>query len=309
MPRQRRYFFYMTGCKLSDCYFLYDMDSSHSTLFIPPLDPESVMWSGLPVSAAEALEMFDVDEVKYTTDVNIKLASRGAEKKATVFAIPNQVSDHVTFLEFDDKNFSVLKDAIETARVVKDEYELALMKKANDISSSAHKGVMAKVRGAENEQQLEASFVALSIAEGAKHQSYHPISASGRSAATLHYVKNNQPLAGKLNLLLDAGAEWDCYASDIVRCPPLSLCSPAALSLEARSCPAWVRSTPFSLLPCRLGRSPSRAGFPRNPEKSMTLYSKCSSSVSLCSDRKSSGTTSTIMPTRLPLMVSLLSAS
>ena len=42
-------------------------------------------------------------------------------------------------------------------------------------------------------------------------------SLGGTAAATLHYMKNSEPLKGKLNLLLDAGAEYDCYASDIVR--------------------------------------------------------------------------------------------
>lgn len=39
----------------------------------------------------------------------------------------------------------------------------------------------------------------------------------GTAAATLHYMKNSEPLKGKLNLLVDAGAEYNCYASDIVR--------------------------------------------------------------------------------------------
>jgi Xaa-Pro dipeptidase len=219
--RQRRYFFYLTGCELADSYLVYDMDADRSTLFIPPLNPDSVIWSGLPVSAAEALEMYDVDEVKYANEVNVTLAHVGAREGSTVFAIPNQVSTHVSFLEFDDKNFGVLKEAIETARVVKDEYELALMQKANGISSAAHKTVMERVGHSDNEQQLEAAFVACSIAAGAKHQSYHPISAAGRSAATLHYVRNDQTLRGKLNLLLDAGAEWKCYASDIVSRGPI----------------------------------------------------------------------------------------
>ena len=43
------------------------------------------------------------------------------------------------------------------------------------------------------------------------------ISSGGTAAATLHYMKNSEPLKGKLNLLIDAGAEYNCYASDIVR--------------------------------------------------------------------------------------------
>ena len=225
--RQRRFFYYLTGCPLADCNFLYDMNTSRSILFIPPVDPESVIWSGLPVSAEEAREQWEVDEVKYTNDVNSTLAHLGASTaavpKTTIFAIPTQVSENITFLEFDNKNLSILKEAIEVSRAVKTEYELALIAKANEISSKAHRVVLEKVRRAENERELEAAFLATCIAGGAREQAYDSIVASGRAAATLHYVKNDAPLAGKLNLLLDAGGEWDCYAADIVSsaCPRL----------------------------------------------------------------------------------------
>ncbi|KAK1756564.1 putative Xaa-Pro aminopeptidase [Echria macrotheca] len=221
--RQRRYFYYLTGCNLADCYVIHDMDTSKSTLFIPPVDPESVIWSGLPVSAEEAKEKYDVDEVRYTSDLNATLANVGANKaNATIYAIPHQVSEQVTFLEFDHKNFSILKEAIEVTRVVKDEYELALIAKANAVSEKAHVAVLENVKNAQNERELEAIFLAECISKGARHQAYHSIVASGRAAATLHYVHNNAPMAGKLNLLLDAGAEWDCYASDITRTFPIN---------------------------------------------------------------------------------------
>ena len=139
-----------------------------------------------------------------------------------MFAIPKQVSEDVTFLNFDEKNFSVLKEAIEVSRVVKDEYELAMIAKANAISAKAHRAVFEKVKHAQNEQELEATFLATCISAGAPKQAYHGIFAGGRAAATLHYVNNNAPLAGKQNLLLDAGCEWDCYASDITRTFPIN---------------------------------------------------------------------------------------
>ena len=199
---------------------MYDMSTSKSILFIPPVDPESVIWSGLPVTKDEALKKWEVDEVRHVADVNASLAHFGtsteSSPKTTIFAIPEQISDHITFLEFDEKNLEVLKEAIEVARVVKSEYELALIAKANEVSTEAHTAVLKKVKHVKNERELEAVFLGTCIANGARNQAYHSIVASGRAAATLHYVNNNAPMEGKLNLLLDAGAEWDCYASDIV---------------------------------------------------------------------------------------------
>ncbi|KAJ4268963.1 hypothetical protein NW762_003034 [Fusarium torreyae] len=221
--RQRRYFYYLTGSNLADSYFIYDIQSSKSILFIPPINPDDVIWSGLPLSIDEALAKYDVDEVKLTTELNATLAHLGhANPKSTVFAIAKQVQDHVSFLEFEKKNFDVLKNAIEVSRVVKDEFEIAMIRKANYISGIGHRAVFAKAKSAKNEQELEAVFYERSFAHGAKKMAYDPIAASGRAAATLHYVGNDAPLEGKLNLLLDAGSEWNNYAADITRTFPLS---------------------------------------------------------------------------------------
>ena len=227
--RQRRPFFYLTGCPLADSHFVYDLATGKSTLFIPPIDPESVIWSGLPVSAEEALAQWDVDEVKYVADVAPTLASLGAastasggKAKTTVFAMDGQVSASTTFPGFATKDFTLLKEAIDECRVIKSGYELALMAKANDVSSAAHRDVLSHVSKVSNEQELEGRFLGHCISKGLKNQAYHSIVASGRAAATLHYVDNNKPMASKQNLLLDAGAEYSCYAADITRTFPIS---------------------------------------------------------------------------------------
>jgi len=218
--RQRRFFYYLTGCNLPDSYYTYDISTGKSTLFIPPIEAESVIWSGLPVSEEEALELYDVDHVQTTAEVTSFLAR--PQTKGTVWAIANQISDHITFLQFDNKDVSLLKEAIEECRVVKDEYEIALTKKANLISTIAHTAVLKAVKSATNERELEGLFLQRCIANGSREQAYHSIVASGTAAATLHYQKNYEPLAGKLNLLLDAGGEYKCYASDITRTFPIS---------------------------------------------------------------------------------------
>jgi Xaa-Pro dipeptidase len=152
--------------------------------------------------------------------VNPFLADTDGPK--TIYAIPNQISEAITFLNFETKNLALLKPAIDTCRVVKSPYELALIKYANEVSTVAHVAAMKAAKAAVNEQQLEALFLKECIERGCREQAYHSIIASGTAAATLHYIKNNAPLQGKLNILLDAGAEKDCYASDITRTFPIS---------------------------------------------------------------------------------------
>ncbi|KAI5863316.1 peptidase M24, structural domain-containing protein [Durotheca rogersii] len=220
--RQRRAFMYLTGVDVADCFLVYDIASARSTLFIPPVDPDSVIWSGLPLSPEEALAKYDVDAVLPSTELNPTLVRLGAAPNSTVFAIADRVSDAVTFLEFNNKDFTVLGEAIDECRVIKDEYEISLIRKASQISGAAHKAVLEGVREAKNEYELEGIFLGSCARQGAKKQAYPSIVASGRAAATLHYVHNDKELAGKDLLLLDAGAEWNCYAADITRTFPIS---------------------------------------------------------------------------------------
>lgn len=218
--RQRRYFFYLSGCKLSDSYLAYSIPQDKLTLFIPGIDPESVIWAGLPESKEEALARYDVDDVLYTDEVNAFLAGHGSGN--TVYAIPEQISEHITFLPFQSTQLASLREAIDECRVVKDTYEIALIRKANEISTIAHIEAQKAARTATNEEQLYGAFIGTCISNGAHEQAYHSICATGHSCATLHYIRNDQPLQNRLNVLLDAGAEYECYCADITRTFPLS---------------------------------------------------------------------------------------
>ncbi|KAJ0418128.1 putative Xaa-Pro aminopeptidase pepP [Aspergillus carlsbadensis] len=228
--RQRRPFFYLSGCSLPDSALAYDIEADQLTLFIPPISPDDVIWSGLPLSPAEALERYDVDKVLETTEVNATLKAIAESKgnKSTAFAIAEQVSDGIEFGSFSEANFKVLKGVVENVRVVKDTYEVALLRKANDISAEGHIAAIKASKTATNERQIEGAFIATCIANGAREQSYHPIVACGKNGATLHYGKNDEDLIDpatqrkKDNVLIDAGGEYRTYCADITRVFPLN---------------------------------------------------------------------------------------
>ena len=140
LNRQRRYFYYLTGCPLPDSYITYDISSDKSTLYIPPIDPESVIWSGLPTTTEEALDFYDVDSVLTTPEIK-SLSSN------SIYAIADQISTSIS-----PADTTLLKEAIEECRVVKDEYEVAMIKKANAVSTLAHTEVLKRVKGAKNER-------------------------------------------------------------------------------------------------------------------------------------------------------------
>lgn len=221
--RQRRSFFYLSGCPLPDSFLTYDISSDKLTLYIPPIDPDSVAWSGLPMSLEEAKAEYDVDEVKHTSDRRLVNST-----PVYIYSAEDKLAWELDSSELGSEgiNAAVLKGAIDEARVTKDEYEIALMQRANDISCHAHNTVLAQAHLLQTEQHAQALFEAICLANGATGQAYPGIYAAGTSAATLHYTKNSAPLrggpAGSELLLVDAGCEFRCYASDITRVIPLS---------------------------------------------------------------------------------------
>ena len=102
----------------------------------------------------------------------------------------------MTFLPFEDKDFTLAKEAIEECRFVK-MTEIALTRKADAIPTVAHTAVLKRVVQVANERELEAVFLERRIANGRREQAYHSIAASGQNAATLHYQKNNEKMAGR----------------------------------------------------------------------------------------------------------------
>lgn len=215
---------------MPDSYVVYDISADELILFIPPVDPDSVIWSGLPLSPEEAAKQYDVDRVLLSTDVNATVASIGSAQggKTAAFAIGEQVSEETKFQGFAETNTSVLKGVIEDMRVVKDAYEVALLRKANDISAKAHIAAIQASKTATNEREIEGAIIGTCIANGCHDQSYPPIVAGGEGGATLHYVKNDADLIDpvtkerKKNVLIDAGGEYRTYCADITRVIPLS---------------------------------------------------------------------------------------
>ena len=115
-----------------------------------------------------------------------------------------------------------LVPALDASREIKDHDELVAIKKAIQISSTAHRIVMHHITSLKTEAEVHALYLDVCIAHGSQFQSYPPIIASGANASSLHYLDANDTLKGKSLICMDAGAEWECYTSDITRTFPLT---------------------------------------------------------------------------------------
>lgn len=107
-------------------------------------------------------------------------------------------------------------------RLHKNDKEIALMQRAADIAGEAHVLAMKKVKPGMNEGQVESFMEAYMRDKGASGVAYNSIIGGGDNATILHYVENNMPLKDGDLILIDAGAEYEGYASDITRTFPVN---------------------------------------------------------------------------------------
>lgn len=212
--RQERYFYYLTGCDLPSSHMFYDLNKEELILFLPEIDYDDVMWSGMPLSLEDAHKKYDVDKVMYESDIDTYLTKYDYNLTTDINAANKKYSN---FLKQSDKR---LFYAMDESRLIKDDFEVELLLKAAKITDNSHLAVMSSLPIETNETHIHAEFVYHSIRQGSKHQAYDPICCSGPNCGTLHYVKNDDSMEGKQSVLIDAGAEWENYCADVTRCFP-----------------------------------------------------------------------------------------
>ncbi|PBP22736.1 metallopeptidase family M24 [Diplocarpon rosae] len=231
--RQRRYFYYLSGLTIPDSIVTFDIGRNDLRAWIPPTSSGfRVIYNGSSPSREEVQENHDFDHVDYINklDEYVKNFIR-SDVEPTVFLLhkyQEAFASHIfrpppaenkKKVRFDS---NTLLPAMNAARVIKSSYEIKMIRKACEITAKAHVNVLKHVKAFSNESEIEAIFTATCIAHQAKQQAYGIIAGSGPNASTLHYSENNESLKGRQLVCLDAGCEWNCYASDVTRTFPIS---------------------------------------------------------------------------------------
>jgi Xaa-Pro aminopeptidase len=106
-------------------------------------------------------------------------------------------------------------------RLYKSREELRVMRKSAKVAIEAHQRAMQVCRPGMNEAQIHAELLHTFVSQQCE-PSYMPIVGGGENACVLHYIENNAALNDGELLLIDAGAEYDGYASDITRTFPVN---------------------------------------------------------------------------------------
>lgn len=118
--------------------------------------------------------------------------------------------------------FVALDHVLHEMRLFKSRAEIEAMRRAAQISAAGHRRAMQACRPGMMEYQIEAELRYEFTRSGSVAPAYNPIVGGGANACILHYTENNVPLNDGDLLLVDAGAEFDCYAGDITRTYPVN---------------------------------------------------------------------------------------
>jgi Xaa-Pro aminopeptidase len=107
-------------------------------------------------------------------------------------------------------------------RSVKEKMEIDLMQQACHITEAGFRRLLSFVKPGVWEYEIEAELAHEFIRNRSKGFAYTPIVASGKNACVLHYIENNQQCKDGDVILLDVGAEYANYSSDLTRCVPVN---------------------------------------------------------------------------------------
>lgn len=107
-------------------------------------------------------------------------------------------------------------------RIVKDDGELALLKKASDASIAAQLTMIHATKPSVTERTLAGKIIATLMENGCERVSYAPIVGAGINSTTLHYSENSALLKDGEIMVVDAAGEYSMYASDITRTVPVN---------------------------------------------------------------------------------------
>ena len=200
-------------------------------LFVQDKDPKQELWTG-PVHGPEAAGEITRMDSCYTSNQFLTVAKELLKNIQHLYysfgcnPLWDKQVKHLLWKIKDQRNISPsVHDSVQLIaplRMQKNQQELELMKKVAHISALAHKEVMQLCRPGKTEKQLENIFLAAIRKNGANEVAYPGIFAAGESACILHYTHNNQTLNDGELLLVDAGAEYHYYASDISRTFPIN---------------------------------------------------------------------------------------
>lgn len=210
-------------------------DHGEYILFCRERNPEKEIWDGLRAGLEGARHTYGADDAFPIEDIDEILPGLLENREKVFYSIgrhadfDTRLTAWVNEVRAKSRNgvhapgeFVDLDHILHEMRLIKRPEEIKLMKRAAKISAAAHRRAMQACRAGMMEYEVEAELLYEFRRGGAEYPAYSPIVGGGANACILHYRENNSELKDGDLLLIDAAAEFDCYASDITRTFPVN---------------------------------------------------------------------------------------
>jgi Xaa-Pro aminopeptidase len=231
-----RELYYLTGATEPETVaVLAGGDEPTLHLFVRERDADAELWSGPRLGPEGAAERFAPDACHPRSELQSRLpdllraADRVFYRLGCSEEVERQVLGALAFARGRGARTgtgprSVVDpgEILDSLRVVKDAHELALLRRAADVTVAGHRAAAARIAPGEGEWAVEASLLDAFRSSGGRGPGYEPIVGAGANACVLHYVDNASTIGRDDLVLVDAGAEVGFYNGDVTRTYPAS---------------------------------------------------------------------------------------
>ena len=239
MPfQQHRDIFYLSGVDQEESILVIfpgaKNEAHREILFLKETNETIAIWEGEKLNKEQAFELAGIKTVYWLQQFQSIFNQLMSEAEGIYFNT-NEHLRAVTDVETREDRFikkckadypahSVYKSApiMHLIRSVKEEEELKLMQYACDITKKGIERLLKFIKPGVWEYEIEAELAHEFLMNRSKGFAYTPIIASGKNACVLHYIENNKQCKDGDLILLDVGAEYANYASDLTRCFPVN---------------------------------------------------------------------------------------
>lgn len=204
-------------------------------LFNRKKDKDKEIWHGFRHGQQGAKEVFGANEAYAIDELDEQLPPLLENKNRIYYTMgrhaefDTRIMDWINVLRMKarqginvPKEFICLEHLLHEQRLIKSPQEIEWMKQAAEISTRAHKRAMQNCQPGKFEYHLEGEIIHEFYQHGCRHDAYPSIVGGGKNACTLHYTENDSVLNSGDLVLIDAGVEYQGYASDITRTFPVS---------------------------------------------------------------------------------------
>ncbi len=234
--KQHRDIFYLSGADQEETILLLfpdAMDKKHrEILFVRETNAHIAVWEGAKLTKEQATGVSGIETVYWLTDFDKVFFDLMTEADTVYFntnehyrqAVETQTRED-RFIEKCKKDFPAHQWAksnpiLQQIRGVKEAEEIALMQEACNITEKGFRRILGFTKPGVWEYEMEAEYLHEFVRNRSRGFAYTPIIAAGNNANVLHYIENNQQVKDGDLILMDVGAEYANYSSDMTRTIP-----------------------------------------------------------------------------------------